>query len=106
MKIVHEWNGHLEIVSCPQAIEFQEIFLLLRTLRYFTENSRRVLLFTGLYHLKQGYGLILPAGLLNFIKISLFETLLSFACILDGLVFEHVRTAPGLSKCKLIHFTE
>ena len=42
MKIVHEWNGHLEIVSCPQAIEFQEIFLLLRTLRYFTENSRRV----------------------------------------------------------------
>ena len=54
MKIVHAWNGHLEIFSCPRAIEFQAIFLLLRTLRYFTENSRRVLLFTGLYHLKQG----------------------------------------------------
>ena len=30
-KIVHEWNGHLEIFSLPQAIENSRQFLLLRT---------------------------------------------------------------------------
>ena len=29
-KIVHEWNGHLEIFSFPQAIENFRQFLLLR----------------------------------------------------------------------------
>ena len=76
MKIVHEWNGHLEIFSCPQAIEFQA------TLRYFTENSRRVLLFTGLYHLKQGVWSYFAGGV-----VKLHQNL---ACILDGHVFDHV----------------
>ena len=30
-KIVHEWNGHLEIFSLPQAIENSRQFLLFRT---------------------------------------------------------------------------
>ena len=30
-KIVHEWNGHLEIFSLPQAIENSRQFLPLRT---------------------------------------------------------------------------
>ena len=29
-KIVHEWNGHLEIFSCPQVIENSRQYLLLR----------------------------------------------------------------------------
>ena len=30
-KIIHEWNGHLEITSLQQAIENSRQFLLLRT---------------------------------------------------------------------------
>ena len=30
-KIVHEWNGHIEIFSLPQSIENYTQFLLLRT---------------------------------------------------------------------------
>ena len=30
-KIVHKWNGHLEIFSLPQAIENVRQFVLLRT---------------------------------------------------------------------------
>ena len=30
-KIVHEWNGHLQILSCPQVIENSRQYLLLRT---------------------------------------------------------------------------
>ena len=30
-KIVHEWNGHLETCSLPEAIENSRKFLLLRT---------------------------------------------------------------------------
>ena len=30
-KIVHQWNGHLEIFSLPQVIENSTQFLLLRT---------------------------------------------------------------------------
>ena len=37
-KIVHEWNGYLEIFSLPQAIEKKAIFA--PPNRYFTENSR------------------------------------------------------------------
>ena len=31
LKIKHEWNGHLEILSLPQGIENSRQFLLLRT---------------------------------------------------------------------------
>ena len=42
-KIVHEWNGHLEIFSLSQAIENSREFLpSLRTDNYYTENSRWV----------------------------------------------------------------
>ena len=42
-QIVHEWNGHLEICSRPQAIENSSQYLLLQTdIYYFTENSRWV----------------------------------------------------------------
>ena len=30
-KLVHEWNGHLEMFSCPQLIEKSRQYLLLRT---------------------------------------------------------------------------
>ena len=30
-KIVHEWNGHLEILSLPETIDNSRQFLLLRT---------------------------------------------------------------------------
>ena len=40
-KIVHEWNGHLEIFSCAQVIENSRQCLLLHT-DILTENSCRV----------------------------------------------------------------
>ena len=40
-KIVHEWNGHLEIFSCAQVVENSRQCLLLHT-DILTENSRRV----------------------------------------------------------------
>ena len=38
-KIVHEWNGHLEIFSLPQALKSSRQFLLLRT--DFTDSTVR-----------------------------------------------------------------
>ena len=39
-KIVHEWNGHLQILSCPQVIE----------------NSRQYLFSKQIFHRKQSLG--------------------------------------------------
>ena len=41
-KIVHEWNGHLEVFSRPQVIENSRQYSLLRSMRYFKGNSRWV----------------------------------------------------------------
>ena len=38
-KIVHEWNGHLEVFSRPQVIENSRQYSLLRSMRYFKGNS-------------------------------------------------------------------
>ena len=37
--MVHEWNGHIEIFSRPQVIEYSRLASLKR---YFTESSRWV----------------------------------------------------------------
>ena len=43
-KIIHEWNGHPEIFSCPQVIKNSSQYLPLRKDILQTENSRWVLL--------------------------------------------------------------
>ena len=38
-KIVHKWNGHLEIFNLPQAIEYVRQFLLLREQIFYRKQS-------------------------------------------------------------------
>ena len=105
MKIVHEWNCHLEVFSCPQVIENSRQYFC------FSEpwdilHSRRVLLFTGLYHLKQGLWSYFAGGV---VKNSSKSRCLRLHWA--SLVFRRQRVRPctnctGFSKYKLIHFAK
>ena len=54
---VHEWNGHLEIFSCPEVIETKFWVIFVSPNRYFTENSCWVpLIYEGRLSQTEGIG--------------------------------------------------